>query len=309
MIKNIEKLVTHPVLRGFVRLWGFRCSRFVLYHTIARILIPRKAIRRLAASARRYFARYLEPSESGACRRKAEKFTHHYRKKLCEDIIMLNLDRENIPGVVRTDVGFEGLDHLRRAMEGQRGVLAVGAHVGSVVWGTVALVHCINGQRTARRRVAYICTDPYASRFFPPSENPDTYSFVPNSLEPHQMIRRMLAALNAGQIVTTNLDVMYGGASAQAFRLFEKANVLLPAVVGAAKVAKLSRALVLPWSNRRDEHDRLVLRFEQPLVADGDVEALSQRLRDLLEKWIVESPEQWIYWDRFEKRLLYDEAL
>jgi lauroyl/myristoyl acyltransferase len=123
------------------------------------------------------------------------------------------------------------------------------------------------------------------------------------------MIRRILAALNAGQIVTTNLDVMSAGASAEVFRLFEKANVLLPAVVGAAKAAKLSRALVLPWSNRRDGHGRLVLRFEQPFFADEGAAALSQRLRDLLENWIVESPEQWIYWDRFEKRLCSDEAL
>ena len=305
MTKNIEKLVTHPVLRGLVRWWGFRCSRFVLYHTMARILMPRKVIRRLAASARQYFAGYLEASESGTCRRRARRFIHHYRMKLCEDIVMLNLDRAAIPGVVRAGVEFEGLDHLRRAMEAERGVLAAGAHVGSVVWCTVALVHCINAQRTTRHRVVYICTDPYAARFFPPSENQDTYSFIPNSLDPRQMIRRILAALNAGQIVTTNLDVMSGGASTQAFRLFEKADVLLPAVVGAAKAAKLSKALVLPWSNRRDEHGRLVLRFEQPFVADADVEALSQRLRGLLEKWILESPEQWIYWDRFEKRLLY----
>lgn len=306
---NIEKLISHPLLKGLIRLSGFRLSRSILYYTIARCLIPRKVVLSLLASIRLYFSRYLDENNGAAIRERARRYIRHYKMKLCEDIVMLNLSRRAIPKVINANVEIKGMENFDHAMDGQRGVLAVGSHVGSVIWGTVAFVHFANSFPSARRRFISICTDPYAGRFFPPGGKQDRYSFIPNSSNPQRMIERILAALNAGQIVTTNLDVLCGGASTRVFRLFGKADVLLPAVVGAAKTAKSSGAVVLPWSNRRDEHDRLILSFEQPFTPDEATSALSARLRDLLEKWIRESPEQWIYWDRFHKRLLNDEPL
>ena len=301
---NIEKLISHPLLRGLIRLSGFRLSRSILYYTIARCLIPRKVVLSLLASVRLYFPRYLEENEGAAIRERARQYIRHYKMKLCEDIVILNQSRRAIPKVIAANVEIKGMENFDRAMDAQRGVLAVGSHVGSVIWGTVALVQCANSVPSARHRFISICTDPYAGRFFPPGGHQDRYAFIPNDLDPPRMIERILAALHAGQIVTTNLDVLSGGASTRVFPLFGTAEVFLPAVVGAAKIAKASEAVVLPWSNRRDERGRLVLSFEQPFAPDGATSALSARLRDLLEKWIRESPEQWIYWDRFHKRLL-----
>ena len=287
---------------------GFRISRSLLYHTLIRFLIPKSIIQTLYASVEQYFARYLIENCREVNLEKARQFIRHYRLKLCEDIVVLNLSRKRIPQVLAKNVVIEGMGNFHQAIERQRGVLAVGAHVGSVILGTVAFVNLFNGVTNSRRRSIRICTDPYVTRFFTPRQHHDNYSFISNSLNRHEMINRIIAALKSREIVTTNLDVMSGGSSAEVFRLFNKANVFLPAVVGSAKLAILAEAVILPWSNRRDEHNRLVLKFENPIVPGEQTNGLAEELCRLLEKWILENPEQWIYWDRFQKRLLNDET-
>jgi len=123
---------------------------------------------------------------------------------------------------------------------------------------------------------------------------------------------QMLETLQLRGVVTTNLDVLHGGTSSRVFDLLGR-RVFLPSLVGAAKVALRTGATVLPFvTARTDEGFRV--RLERPFgpvpelgsQLPGDppeLTALCERLRVLLEGWIAELPEQWVYWDRLHKRL------
>ena len=307
--RHLEKLISHPILRGFIRLLGFRISRSILNQTLIRLLIPKSVVQTLSASVGQYFTRYLTENSREVNLEKAGQFIRHYRLKLSEDIVVLNLNRRNILQVCASDVAIEGMENFYQAINMHRGILAVGSHVGSVILGTIAFVNLINNVAEDQRRSIRICTDPYVTNFFPPSQHQDKYSFILNDLNRFEMINLMNTALKSRQIVTTNLDVLAGGTSTEVFRLFNRANVLLPAVVSSAKMAIMAEAVLLPWTNRRDKYNRFILRFEKPIVPGEQPRELSEELCRLLEKWILENPEQWIYWDRFHKRLMSDEPL
>ena len=133
-----------------------------------------------------------------------------------------------------------------------------------------------------------------------------------------QVATRMHEVLSGKGMVTTNLDVLMGGASEMSLSLFGRARVRLPALVGAAKVALRTGSVVLPWVNLRSGSG-FRLRLEEPIgplprlgreVGEDHPEltALCERLRYVLEGWITSQPEQWSYWDRFHHRLLGNEA-
>lgn len=308
MTRDRERLLTHPLIRASVGLLGFRISRFLFYSTITRLLIAKNDLGQLSKTVEGYFTRYVAAGNPNITP-KSEVFIYHYKMKLCEDITLLNLNRCRLPRVLARNVRVEGTENYRRALEAGKGILAVGSHVGSVLLATAAFVNISSTVAHPLSRRVNICTDPYAIRFFPPRTIHDTYAFIPNDLNRQAMIARIVAALKSREVVMTNLDVLSGGSSTEGFRLFNKTNILLPAVVASAKLALLAEAVVLPWRNRRDERNRLVLRLENPIWPNSDIQALSEQLRSMLEKWILENPEQWIYWDRFHKRLIEDETV
>ena len=88
---------------------------------------------------------------------------------------------------------------------------------------------------------------------------------------------------------------------------------MLPALVGAAKMALSTGATILPWLCLRTRVGyRLeilpplgpVKRLRQADETHPEVQALCGRLRAILEGWIHDQPAQWVYWDRLHKRLI-----
>jgi len=168
-----------------------------------------------------------------------------------------------------------------------------------------------------------VCMDPEATRYArlrqAMTQAWETYQLdarmVLTGREPRAIIQELDEVLEGGGLVTTNLDVMWGGRSRRAFRLFGRVWVRLPALVAAARTALANRAWLLPWVNIRTRRG-FILRFE-PVIAPmarvprealesdhPELIELCERLREVLEAWIVAHPTQWSYWDRFHRRLV-----
>ncbi|MFH1132832.1 MAG: hypothetical protein V1754_15975, partial [Pseudomonadota bacterium] len=178
--------------------------------------------------------------------------------------------------------------------------------------------------------VTRLCAEPEAERFPSVLKNLQVVlkdyggdvDFILTRRDNKTISTQICDTLSAGGLVTTNLDVLMGGGSRMVFPLFggnvnqRVARVYLPALVGAAKTALRTGSTLLPWINLRTKTGfRLIL--EDPIgpvpclgqsVPDDHPEllALCERLRIILERWIVQNPEQWTYWDRLHKRLVQE---
>jgi lauroyl/myristoyl acyltransferase len=318
-----DRLVNNGLARALVRRAGFARARALFAAALGPVAMPPWRMARLRRSLDGWLRRYLPELGERRVREVVRAFPAHWRSKLAEDCVVMNTD--GVPAFVDAiarHVAFEGKEHFHRALEPGTGVLAVGAHVGGVTFGTPALLSLFLDVPRERYRLARLCAEPEVERYPRVIANLEQalrdyggdVRFVLTRRASKPVATELAAALDAGGFVTTNLDVMMGGSSERAFELFRGARLRLPALVGAAKVALRTGAAILPWVNVRTEGGFL-LALEPPIgpvprlgetVPDGhpELDALCERLRATLERWIVDRPEQWTYWDRFGRRLL-----
>lgn len=317
-----EKLLRQPVLQELVDRLSFFDARGLLRATVVQAALPpwkrREILKHVDASLSAVF-----PSMGHAARRRCVRaFERGWTNKIAEDVIVLSMSGSNrYIELFEEHVTFQGLENLDRALAAKKGVLCVGSHVGSITLATTSLHYALLRYKADTRPALRICSEPDVVRFPRVLTNLTRAAgqfgidskFVLTDRPRELVAKDMVEALQAKSILTTNLDVMRGGRSDFQRTMFGRASVRLPALAGAAKVALRTGATVLPWMNAR-RPEGFVVRFEAPieveaLASPGEIgsghegfAALTERLADILEGWIISFKDQWIYWDRFHKR-------
>lgn len=317
------KLVANEALRGLVRSGGLVGTRRILRHSLMHVIAPPWALARLRKRFLAHLANYFPAYDPRTARALADAFVEHWTTKHIDDCYAINLpDPTFALRQFDRHIVYERPHLFKEAVERGAGVLAVGAHMGSVSLGTFALCARILDIPEQVSPSIRLCADPEINGF------PSVFEALNRGLADYRrdvrlivtkrdsrdVAKEMCEALEGGNIVTTNLDVMAGGRNNTPFLMFDRARVRLPALVGAAKVALRTGATILPWMSLH-EGNLLRIRFE-PLI--GPVSRLGDRvdesdpvlgelcitLRDVLQGWIRWHPEQWTYWDRFHRRVL-----
>lgn len=319
----VEKLVANDAIKALIRATNLATTRRVLRHTLLELLAPpwkrAQMRRRVRSYLELYFAEYNDRTVAAL----SEAFVWHWVTKHADDCFTINLpDVHYAKAAFDRYVTFEHPERFREAVERGAGVIATGAHMGSISFGTFAMLSRVLDIPVERSPVIRICSDPEMERY------PAIPGLIDGALrhfgrdgrilltrrDPKAIALEMAATLEQGGVLTTNLDVMMGGRDRTPFLMFGKARVRLPALMGAARVALRAGATILPWICLQSGAG-FRLRFE-PLIGPvpklgptfpDDHPALvelSLQLRDVLQGWIRWHPEQWVYWDRFHRRLV-----
>ena len=322
-MRNPEKLINNFCLRALVNTLGYKSSKFIIQRGLLPIIMPKKMMEMMTQNVSYYFHTFFPELSDEDAERKVNEFLWHYTSKLCEDCIALNFTFPKTRKLTDKYTIIAGRENLLKAIDKEQGILAVGSHIGSILWGTMAFLLTYLDIPKKNCYGINICTEPDAPRF------PTIYkrledafkiyhldiSFILTHRHKKDVGLNIRSALKARYLVTTNLDVLRGGGSKKKFKLFDKTLVYLPAIAGTAKIALQTGATILPWVNRRDKKGRLKITIEKPIgplpkfkgkIYDDTPEFITvcEKLRVILERWIKDTPEQWAYWDRFHNRLI-----
>ncbi len=322
---NPERVVNNLLFRELSNRLDFIEVRELLAKTAVPLIVPpwkqRGMLRRVAGHLERCFPELSLKAREATL----TSFHRHWTLKLAEDLVAMNIKgTEAHTRNIDRHVIFLGREHLFRAFEQGRGVLALYSHVGSPSFSITCFLSRLPLWRPPRERwdLIRLCAEPEVERF------PFVRKTVRDAVEIHGVdldfalksegrrgvATQLAETLEAGGLVTTGLDVLGGGASRRPWPMFGgRIHIFLPALVGAAKTALRAGAVILPYANYRTAHGA-VIRFEPPIGPvdrlDGpvteerpEVLELCERLRAQLEAWILEHVDQWTYWDRVHKRL------
>jgi len=319
----VEKLVANDVIKTLVRTTSLTTTRRVLDRSLLSVLAPpwkrARMRKRVVGYLRAYFPEYDEPTVQALSR----AFLRAWVNKHADDCYTINMpDVHFALDAFARHVTFEQPHLFKEAVERGAGVIAPSANVGSISFGTFAMLSRVLDVPVERSPILRICSDPEIEAY------PAIPKLIEQSLrdfgrdarivltrrDPKAIALEMAETLERGGVLTTNLDVMMGGRDRTPMLMFGSAKVRLPALIGAAKVALRTGATILPWVCMQ-AGDRFRLRFEEPMgpvpklgasFPDDHPElvGLTHRLRDVLQGWIRWHPEQWAYWDRFHQRLV-----
>jgi lauroyl/myristoyl acyltransferase len=309
-MKNPEALMANSLVRTLINVFGFKLSHAIISRCVVPRLIPSPVLRRLLRTVDAYFKKYLPHADI-----KAGYFIFHFRSKLAEDVILVNFSFKKTVKFIEKEVIVKGKENIEKALIHGRGIILLGAHLGSIMLGTMALMKaCFDTPAFANQDI-HICTEPDMIRF--PGNlrrvkkavkaYKTNIHFILTSRKRALIADDMIHALKQKNIIFTNMDVVRGGSDRHVFTLFGEAELTLPALCGAVKIASLTGATILPWYNVRDRKGRFILTCEEPVFLSSETSVpyeLAEKLCRVLEKWITLYPEQWIYWDRFGKRLV-----
>ena len=322
-MKNPDRLVNNAPFRALVNHAGFFRARSAIRRAFLPLVIPPWKQRQLRGRVAHQLSRCFPLLDARAIGAAADAFIYHWGSKFSEDCLALSLDSiERYRRIIDGHVLICGTDNFHRALDHGVGVLVVGSHVGSTTFGTNAFLSRYLTLPRERYPVTRLCADPEIRRFPKVLENAESalrdyggdIRFIFTDRSFRSIATEMCEILAAGGLVTTNLDVMMGGSNRSPFPLFGQVQVFLPAVIGAARTALRTGAVILPWSNLRTAAG-FSLEIEPPIgpvprlgvdFADDHPEllALCEILRRRLEDWITTNPEQWVYWDRFHQRIV-----
>ena len=316
-----EQLINNAAFRALVNRGGFMLARSAILRTVLPLAFPAARRRELQQRVSGHFARSFPQWDEAERSARVKSFLHHWGCKFAEDCIAVNVDGlDRYKQLVDRHVVFEGAAHLREALDWGAGVLVVGCHVGSISFCTNSLLSLFLDIPRQQWPVVRMCAEPEVERFPTVLKHVEAamndfggdVEFILAGDQRGSVASQMIETLEMRGLVTTNLDVLHGGTSARVFELLGR-RVFLPSLVGAAKVALRTGATVLPFVTLRTD-DGFRVRLERPFgpvpllgpqLPDDHPEltALCERLRGLLEGWIAGQPEQWVYWDRFHRRL------
>jgi len=322
-MKNREKVINNVLIRIVIGFSWHKVSKFIIRNILFPLVIPPKIRRIIGEDVPLYFKKYFPELGPDIIKRKAHEFTKNYKNRFAYDCIILNLNFKRTFSLVDKDVVIRGRKNLIRALESSGGLLAVSAHFSSIVLGTIAFIGLFRDIFPTKSKNIWICTEPDVPAFTTLTDKIKVFSqlykwdisFLLTHGNKIHVALKMTESLNSHDLVTTNLDVLRGGSSKKTFGLFGNASVYLPAIVGTAKVTLRTGATILPWVNTRERDGTLVLRIGEPIGPFPEMDckidmrspvflSLCERLVSILDEWIRESPEQWMYWDRFGRRVV-----
>jgi KDO2-lipid IV(A) lauroyltransferase len=182
---------------------------------------------------------------------------------------------------------IERIDHLDRVYAGGRGLILLTAHVGN--WEMGALALCQKGYPlTAVFRPEGVRQ---VDRLFEAQRRSRGLSLVPIG----GAARGMLRALRDGGIVALLADRDF--TTHRHHARFFGADACLPR--GPAQLAVRTGVPIVPAFMIRRVDDRFVLRFSPPIMPDGDVDEVQERIAAILEQVIGENPFQWFVFEDF----------
>ena len=178
-----------------------------------------------------------------------------------------------------------GLENLRAALARGRGVLLLSAHLNSPEFGGRLLVH----------------EQPFAA-MYRPSNNPVIDRMISKArlkwlprIIPRHNARGAVRALKQGEAVWYAVDQNAGRRESVFADFFGIPASTNPAT---ARLARLSGAVVVPFrAVRRKDGKGHDLYLEAPWenFPTGDLVADTQRVNDLVERWVRETPEQYMW--------------
>lgn len=180
---------------------------------------------------------------------------------------------------------IHGIEHLQNALARGKGVLLLSAHLNSPEFGGRLLVH-------AQTFVG----------LYRPSNNPVMDRVISTArrhwlqgIIPRHDVRAVLRALKQGQAIWYAVDQNAGRRESVFVNFFGIPASTNPAT---ARLAKLNGAVVVPFrAIRRDDGRGHDLFLEAPWedFPSGNLLADTQRVNDLVERWVRETPEQYMW--------------
>jgi KDO2-lipid IV(A) lauroyltransferase len=181
-------------------------------------------------------------------------------------------------------VSYEGLEYLEAAVEKGKGVILLTGHFTSME---------IGGRLIMLKQPCYV--------MFRELKNPLFNAFMMRARTHHSegvVMQRdprvMVRALRKNKIVWYAPDQDHGKRQSVFAKFF---GVQASTVIATARLAKMSGAAVIPFTPRRDEKGHYTLTLSAPLTnfPAGDDIADAQRINDIIEKEIRQSPEQYLW--------------
>jgi len=180
---------------------------------------------------------------------------------------------------------IHGLENLQAAMDRGKGVLLLSAHLNSPEFGGRLLVN----------------EQPFVA-MYRPSNNPvidrmisrARLQWLPQIITRHN-VRAVIRALKQGKAIWYAVDQNAGRKESVFADFFGIPASTNPAT---ARLAKLSGAVVVPFRAIRREDGQGHDVFLEPAWDDfpsGDLAADTQRVNDLVERWVRETPEQYMW--------------
>ena len=319
---NLERLVSSRAMRSLVDHAELLALRETLRHTLVPLVAPPWKQAALRRKVERHLALCLPDMAASARRSCSQAYLTNWGRNLAENAIVVNVrSSASFERIVQRYVAVVGSHHVEQALATGRGVLLAGAHTGSVPLGTLGVFRVLLGLPRERRPLIRACAEPSILKF------PRLVQACESALGELGLDVELLGTgrdfvrigeqitqvLRGGGMGTTAIDVLMGGRSRRAFSVLGGPRWRLPGLVGAARSALRAGAPLLPWSSPRVAGG-YVVRIEAPIgplpelgaAALGEppeLEPVCQRLVAHLAAWIRSHPEQWVYWDRLERRL------
>lgn len=228
----------------------------------------------------------------------AQAFYAHLVKFVGEFISLPFLSREKRSRLVRV----EGIEHLRRAMEGGRGVLLLTGHFGNWEVSTVAGI----AQFEEAHGLFHFIRRPLKPQWFNDFVMRRFQKAGFGTLEKSGSLEDILALLEKNHIIVSIFDqftVRKYGVQSEFFghpaHTFKSLAVL----------AQFTGAPVIPSSSWREADGTHVLLFEPPVevVTEGRTKDIvaknTKRFNETLERIILRHPEQWIWMHKRWKKV------
>jgi len=181
-------------------------------------------------------------------------------------------------------VTFEGIEHIEAALEKGKGIILLTGHFTSME---------VGGRLIMLKQPCYI--------MFRELKNPlfnavmmRSRTRVSEGIVMQQDPRGMVKALRKNKVVWYAPDQDLGKRQSVYAKFFD---VQASTIIATARLAKMSGAAVIPYSPRRDENGHYTLSIGAPLTdfPTGDDLADAQRVNDIIEHEIRQSPEQYLW--------------
>jgi len=209
----------------------------------------------------------------------------NFARTVLDTTLLMHLSKEKIIATV----ALEGEDHLRRALEKGKGVLALSAHLGSFTMIGARLAasgypFSVVVKHPAHKRFAKL-TDDYRTQV-----GIHTISAKPR----REAVRGILKALRNNRIVLVIADEFKSGD-----QLVDFFGMKMPAPRGPATLALRTGAVTLPMFAIRQRDDSLLLSIGAPIEAvvcddlDASVAATTAVYTRCIEQAIRRNPAQW----------------
>lgn len=194
---------------------------------------------------------------------------------------------ENVDEVV----AYDGLENYRRAYARGKGVLFLTAHFGG--WELSAFVHSLYGHRV--NIVMRPMDNPYLDRMLQNQRTQHGNKVVPKD----DFVRGLLAAMKCGETVGILMDTNMTPPQGVFVDFF---GIAACTASGLARIALRTDAAVVPGFTIWDEAmGKYRLRFDPALelIRTGDLEAdivaNTQRFTKIIEDYVRQYPDQWLW--------------